>query len=249
MIPAYNSFVMAYYNFLKQEINACHPLHSINHLKGIFINSSYESNKLKCYEAYPDNFLFTEDMSVDNTMGRLKEMCNSFMLPIKEIERNPVGLCNIKCEDFDVKVEIENIGPFSFHLADDVYVLPPLPFESTDNENLKINLSNKTYLKPLVVPKHEIANIYDDMFNQLKMEECCYASLLYKTYKESIHHEMLKFMLSGYQFIPSGYIVAKSSHEPPNLNAVTIKPFERFIIVTSKPIHVPQFNIQQFFER
>lgn len=240
---------MNYYNLFRQDFNSLDQSYLTNSLKGVFINSSYESNKSKCNEAYLEHFLYNEDMSLQTTVGRLNEICTSFMLPIKEIEKNALGLCSIKCEDFDVKVEIENTGPFSFNLTDDVYILPPIPCSSIDKERLKINIPfYDNFLRPLVVPRHEIANMYEDMMKQVRKEEVCFNSLLYKTYHEEVHDEMLNLILSGQHFLPSGYIVAKSSHEPPGLNAVTINPFQKFIMVITKPLSLPFFNYAKFID-
>ena len=239
---------MTYYNFFTNNNHQTWSLDIKHILKGVFISSSYESNKIKCNEAYLDNFLYTEDMSLETTIGRIKAILGSFMLPIKDIERNLVGLCNIKCEDFNAKVEITNTGPHSFHLSEDVYILPPIPCDNTDLDVLKMNISNKVYLKPIIVPKHEIINIYEDMYNlQHCTEDYCFSSLLYKAYKDEIHDDLFRLLLSGYDFNPIGYVVSKSSHEPPSVNAVTIKPNEKCIIVISKPMSTLSFASSRFF--
>lgn len=233
---------MTYCSSFRSDFDHFEQVNLTHILKGVFINSAYESNKIKCNEAYLENVLYNEDMSLQTTVGRLHEMCSSFMLPIKEVEKNALGLCSIKCEDFDVKVEVENVGPFSFNLADDVFILPPMPCTSIDKERLKINVAFQgTFLKPLIVPKHEIANIYDDMLHFEQRKNECFTSMLYKTYGDEIHIEMINLVSLGYNFLPTGYVVAKSSHEPPSLNAVTIHPFEKFIMVLTTPMVVPYF--------
>ena len=239
---------MTYSNLYSRKSKLIDQPNLTHSLQGLFINSSYESNKLKCNEAYIDNFLYCEDMSMQTTLERLKDIWSCHMLPIREIEKNPLGMCNIKCENFDVKVEVENVGPYSLNITDDIFILPPLPCDIIDTEKLKIDLmTRKTYVKPILVPKQEIANLYDDVCTHNTDKECCASSLLYKAYGKDVHKELVKIFLSGYDISPVGYVVAKSSHEPPSLNAVTIKPFEKFIMTISKPRPVPYFAISNFW--
>lgn len=227
---------MSYYRFFNSRNDFSNDVDFTETLKGVFINTSYESNRIKCAEAYVDNFLFNENVDKDTTIVRLKEISSSTMLPIRDIECNKNNLCSIKCEDYDVQIEVENTGPFSFKLDNQVYVLPPIPNKSVDLERLKIEVSpRQTFLKPIIVPKFEIANILEDTIVSLKNHEAVWSSLLFQTYG-NIGEEILQLLASGGQFLPSGYVVSKSSHEPPNLRTVTIEPFEKFVMKVTRPL-------------
>ncbi len=134
------------------------------------------------------------------------------MAPIKEIECNHNQMCFIRCEDFDVKAEVENTGPFSFNLADDVYVLPPIPNQLVDFDRLKVHIGRQTYLKPLLVPKYEIVNMYEDVAkSSSSSSHPTYSSLLFKTFP-NVAEEVVNLLACGLGFVPSGYVVSKSSH-------------------------------------
>lgn len=214
-------------------------------LKGVFISTAYESNKCKCSEAYVENFLYNETMDLQTTIGRLRDINSSNILPIKEIECNPNHLCNIKCEDYDVKVEVTNTGPYSLSQGDQVFVLPPIPNQTIGIERLKINLSpTRTYLSPITIPPFEIANITDDLLNWYKNgneRTISYSSLLFKTYND-IGKYLLEFFVSGCWFSPSGYVVATCKHEPPDCKPVEIKPFQKFVLKTFKPMMIPMLQ-------
>ena len=208
-------------------------------LKGVFINSAYETNKPKCIEAYMDNFLYNDNLDAENTMARLKEICSSHMLPIKAIEQNQTNICNIKCEDYDTKVEIENTGPYSFNLSSEVFVLPPMSNQHIDLERLKIEIApNRRFLKPILVPRFEIQNMYEDAIksheSHMKKDEVSFSSLLFKTYK-NIEKDFVSILLSGGQFIPCGYVVSKSIHEPINMKPAKVEPFQKCIIKVFRP--------------
>ncbi|KAH3796185.1 hypothetical protein DPMN_149752 [Dreissena polymorpha] len=207
-------------------------------LKGVFINSAYESNKHKCSDAYIEHFLYNDSMDMPSTVSRIKEICSSHMLPIRDIECNANKLYNIKCEDFDSHIEIENTGPYPFSLADEVYVLPPIPNQCIDLERLKMQVSPRfSCYKPILVPKFEIANIYEDIIKSFKNEKT-FSSILFKTFT-SIGNEMAEMIISGCQFTPCGYVLAKSGHEPPNIRSVQIKPFQKFVMKVVKPCTFP----------
>lgn len=224
---------MSYYRLLQNDL--VNEFNLTETLKGVFINTAYESNRYKCAEAYLENFLYDENVDKDTTVARLRDLCHSRMLPIREIESNRNNLCSIKCEDYDVQVEIQNTGPFSFQLDNEVFVLPPIPNKSLDFERLKIDVSpRQTFIKPIVVPKFEIANIINDVFQTLTKTERVWSSMLFQTYGD-IGEDLFKIFLAGGQFLPSGYVVSKSAHEPPNMRTVTIEPFEKFVMKTCRP--------------
>ena len=207
-------------------------------LRGVFINSAYESNKSKCSEAYLENFLYDENVGKTTTLARLREICSSNWLPIREIECNRNNVCSIKCEDYDDKVEIENTGPFSFQLGHHVYVLPPIPNQAVDLDRLKIEVSpRQTFLKPMLVPDFEIANIYEDAIKSVGDTDSSYSSLLFKTYGD-VSEEIFEMLGSGCQFRPGGYVASKSGHEPPNGKAVEIKPFCKLVMRVARPATV-----------
>jgi hypothetical protein len=157
------------------------------------------------------------------------------MLPIEAIEQNQTNICNIKCEDYDTKVEIENTGPYSFNLSSEVYLLPPMPNQHIDLERLKIEIApNRRFLKPILVPRFEIQNMYEDAIKS-KNNETSFSSLLFKTY-QNIEQDFFNILLSGGQFIPCGYIVSKSVHEPINMKPAKIEPFQKCIIKVFKPL-------------
>jgi hypothetical protein len=226
---------MPYFKLFQSSSDLLGQQQFADRLKGVFINTSYESSKSRCSEAFVENFLFLgECMDMQTTVARLRDMCSSFMAPIKEVECNHNQLCYIKCEDFDVKVEVENTGPFSFNLTDDVYVLPPIPNQIVDVERLKVDLPRGTFLKPLLVPRIEIANVYEDVLKSAVDERPSYSSLLFKTFPD-VADELVKLLTSGCQFVPCGYVVSKSSHEPPSINTVKVKPFDKFVMKVVKP--------------
>lgn len=230
----------SHYFYSYSDINKEHDYTET--LKGVFISTAFESNKLKCSEAYVENFLYSDAMDMQTTAARLKEINSSTMLPIKEIECNPNHLCNIKCEDYDVKVEVTNTGPYSFAQGDEVFVLPPIPNQAVDIERLRINLSpTRTFLTPITVPPFEIANITDDLLNWYKNGDeriASYSSLLFKTYRD-IGRSLLELFVSGCWFVPSGYVIATCKHEPPDCKAVKISPFQKFVLKTFKPMTIP----------
>lgn len=226
---------MSFYKFCRSQNDFSNDVNFTEMLQGVFINTAYESNRIKCAEAYIENFLFSENIGKDITMVRLKEICSCTMLPIRDIDCNKTNLCSIKCEDYDTQIEIENTGPFSLKLDNQIYVLPPIPNKSIDSERLKIDLQRKTFLKPIIVPRFEIVNIFDDVLISKKRHNPAWSSLLFKTFGD-VGDDILEIVLSGGQFLPSGYVVSKSSHEPPNLRTVTIEPFEKFVMKVTKPL-------------
>lgn len=239
---------MSYFRLLNDIDSEINQYTLTETLKGVFINAAYESNKCKCVEAYTENFLYSENIDILSTVSRLREICSATMLPIKEIECGPTQLCNIKCEDYDVKVEIENTGPFEFNLADEVYVLPPIPSPALDLDRLKIDISPRsTFLKPIVVPHFEICNILDDAIKSDRDSEQNYESLLFKTFND-IGEPVLEMLSSGFYFVPSGYVVSKSGHEPPDLKAVTIKPNHKFVMKVLKPSTLLMPNLFTLFQ-
>ena len=216
------TFIVSYFRLLNDFDSEINQYTLTETLKGVFINAAYESNKSKCAEAYTENFLYNENMDMISTISRLREICSSAMLPIKEIECSPTQLCSIKCEDYDTKIEIENNGPFELNLADEVYVLPPIPSSVLDIDRLRVDISPRmTFLKPIVVPHFEICNILDDAVKAQKETEPNFDSLLFKTFNDIGEH-LLKMLLSGFYFTPSGYVVSKSGLEPPDMKAVSI---------------------------
>lgn len=229
---SYNSLFRDYCEF-DAKTNLTELLH------GIFINSSYESNKRKCSEAFLENILIDESVDMLSTVNRLRDIGSCTMLPIKEIESSATGLCSIKCEDFDVKVEVENTGPFPFFLSDDVYVMPPIPNPDVNMDLLKIDISSsQSFLKPLLIPRFEIVNMYEDFMKSYQEDDPKYSSLLFKTFN-GIDQEIQKLFLSGCQFTPVGYVVAKSGHEPPSIRPVKIEPHHKFVLKIVKPNIVP----------
>ena len=217
-------------------------------LRGVFISSAYESNKSKCSEAYFENFLFDTCVGKETTMARLKDICSATWLPIREVESNLNKQCNIKCEEFDDKVEIENTGPFSFQLGHPIYVFPPIPNPVVDLDRLKIELSSRqTFFKPMLVPKFEIANILDDTLKKESDSEPSYSSLLFKTYGD-VTDDLFEIFASGYQFTPSGYVASKSGHEPPNGKAVEIKSFEKLVMKVVRPTTMVMPDLFRFFQ-
>ena len=204
-------------------------------LRGVFISSDYESNKSKCSEAFLENFLFDTCVGKEVTMARLKDICSSTWLPIREVECNLSKQFSIKCEEFDDKVEIENTGPFSFQLGHPIYVLPPVPNPVVDLDRLKIEISHQqTFLKPMLVPRFEIANLFEDALKSSNDTESSYSSLLFKTYGD-VAEELFEMLASGCQFVPSGYVASKSGHEPPNGKAVEIKSFSKLVMKVVRP--------------
>ena len=217
-------------------------------LQGVFVNSSFESNKSKCAEAFVENMFFDECMDMQTTVNRLRDMCTSTFLPIQEIECNATGLCSLKCENFDVKVEVENTGPFPFLISDDVYVLPPLPNPDINTDRLRIDLAHKqSFLKPMLVPRFEVVNIYEDFMKSFQDDDPSYSSILFKTFP-GIDQEMQHLFLSGCQFIPVGYVVSKSGHEPPSIRSVKIEPFNKFVLKIGKPCVVPWPDFIKIFD-
>jgi hypothetical protein len=53
---------------------------------------------------------------------------------------------------------------------------------------------------------------------------------------------------SGFYFVPSGYVVSKSGHEPPDLKAVTIKPNHKFVMKVLKPSTLLMPNLFTLFQ-
>lgn len=234
---------MSYFRLINDTDKEINQYTLTETLKGVFINAAYESNKSKCAEAYTENFLYSENIDLISTVSRLREILSSTMLPIKEIECSPTQLCSIKCEDYDVKVEIENTGPFEFNLADEVYVIPPIPNSVIDIDRLRIDISPRSsFLKPIIVPHFEICNILDDAVKVQKETEPNYESILFKTFNDIGDH-VLEMFLSGLYFAPCGYVVSKSGHEPPDMKAVSIKPNHRFVMKVLKPstLRMPNF--------
>ncbi len=238
---------MSYFKLFQSELN---QQQFTTKLKGVFINTSYENNKSRCSEAFVENFLYDEaNMDMQTTTARLREICSFFVAPIKEIECNHNQMCFIRCEDFDVKAEVENTGPFSFNLADDVYVLPPIPNQLVDFDRLKVHIGRQTYLKPLLVPKYEIVNMYEDVAkSSSSSSHPTYSSLLFKTFP-NVAEEVVNLLACGLGFVPSGYVVSKSSHEPPGIKAVKIQPFEKFVMKIVKPTTAAMPDMTRFFEK
>ncbi len=119
-----------------------------------------------------------------------------------------------------------------------MYVLPPIPNPLVDIDRLKVHLGQNrcSFLKPILVPKNEIVNMYEDVAKSLSSSSNrpTYSSLLFKTFPD-VAEEVANLLSSGCQFVPSGYVVSKSSHEPPGIKTVKVHPFEKFVMKVVKP--------------
>ena len=111
-----------------------------------------------------------------------------------------------------------------------------------------MNLTSKqSFLKPVLVPRYEIVNLYEDFMKSLQEEDSNYSSLLFKTFK-NIDQELQRLFLSGCQFVPVGYVVSKSGHEPPSIRPVKIEPFHKFVLKVGKPNVIPWPDFIKMFD-
>ncbi len=144
----------------------------------------------------------------------------------------------IRCEDFDVKAEVENTvrtrSTWRTTCTSCSHSKPTGRHRPTQSTSRTDRCS---FLKPILVPKNEIVNMYEDVAKSLSSSSSnrpTYSSLLFKTFPD-VAEEVANLLSSGCQFVPSGYVVSKSSHEPPGIKTVKVHPFEKFVMKVVKP--------------